>query len=64
MDSHTVELALEFAELLDESAGKPVVAVDVMAVVEGEGDTGKRESFKNRKKRKQSESIDIQEVQQ
>jgi hypothetical protein len=64
VDSHMIEFGLEIAELLDDDAGKQVGSIEVAAVVGGEKNEGKRESFKNRKKRKQAESIDIQEVQQ
>lgn len=62
MDGHTVELALEFAELLDEDAGKQAGVVDVAAVVDAEMNTGKRKLFKKRNQAKHGKSIDGQEV--
>lgn len=62
VDSHVIELGLEIAELLDDGAGKQVVAADVVAVVEGESNKGKRRLFKKRNEAIHGVDIDGQEV--
>lgn len=64
MDSHTIELGLELAELMDGDACKQAVDIEVAAVVDGEKKTGKRGLFKKGNRRKHVDSIDSQEVQQ